>query len=200
LHARSRADGKELLPGYVTFHQAHGPQTDPKAMDYWFKEDEPLGVSPRDPYHRVDVRSSSRQIVVRHHGQVVAESGRPKLMFETGNPIRYYLPLADVRTELLRKSEFVSACPYKGADGTGTCRPAVTQSRTRPGACRTPSPKGLAAADDVCFYPGKIDVEVDGTRIPRIAVAAAWIVRLATFRFSIYACFRRGRRLAVPRR
>lgn len=35
-------------------------------------------------------------------------------MFETGNPIRYYLPLADVRSELLTKSEYVSPCPYKG--------------------------------------------------------------------------------------
>ncbi len=42
----------------------------------------------RDPYHRVDVPASSRHILVRYGGQVVAESRRPKLLFETGNPIR----------------------------------------------------------------------------------------------------------------
>jgi uncharacterized protein (DUF427 family) len=161
-----RADGKELLPGFVTFHQAHGPQTDPKAMDYWFEEDEPLGVSPRDPYHRVDVRSSSRHIVVRHQGQVVAESSRPKLMFETGNPIRYYLPLADVRTELLRKSEFVSACPYKGDGQHWHLSAGGDTVEDAAWSLPHPFPEGLAAADHVCFYPGKIDVEVDGTRIP----------------------------------
>lgn len=57
-------------------------------MDRWFDEDDPIYAHPRDPYHRVDVRSSSRHIVVRHRGRVVAESTRPKLLFETGNPTR----------------------------------------------------------------------------------------------------------------
>lgn len=107
-------DGAELLPGYVTFHQAHGPQGDPKAMDQWFEDDDPVYATPRDPYHRVDVRSSSRHVIVRHQGHVAAESSRPKRLFETGNPIRYYLPLADVRTGLFSKSDYVSACTYKG--------------------------------------------------------------------------------------
>jgi uncharacterized protein (DUF427 family) len=162
-----RPDGQELLPGYVTFHQAHGPQgqADPQAMDQWFEEDEPLGVSPRDPYHRVDVRSSSRHVVVRHKGQLVAESRRPKLMFETGNPIRYYLPLADVRSELLTKSEYVSPCPYKGdgqhwhlSAGGGTVENAAWS-------LPHPLPEALPAAGHVCFYPDKLDVEMDGGRI-----------------------------------
>ncbi|HEY5985212.1 MAG TPA: DUF427 domain-containing protein [Streptosporangiaceae bacterium] len=162
-------DGSELLAGCVTFHQRHGPQdqADPQAMDLWFEEDDPVSVSPRDPYHRVDVRSSSRHVVVRHKGWLVAESGRPKLMFETGNPIRYYLPLADVRAELLRKSGFVSPCPYKGdgqhwhlAAGGDTVENAAWS-------LPHPLPEGAAAAGHVCFYPDKLDVEVDGIRIPQ---------------------------------
>jgi hypothetical protein len=50
-----RSDGEELLSGYVTFHQPHGPQSqDPRAMDLWFEEDDPVYGTPRDPYHRVD--------------------------------------------------------------------------------------------------------------------------------------------------
>ena len=150
----------------MTFHESHGPQgSDPRAMDEWFEEDDPIHGHPRDPYHRVDVRSSSRRVVIRRDGEVIADSSRPKLVFETGNPIRYYLPLADVRIELLSKSDYVSACPYKG-DGqhwhlssNGNAVENVAWSLPHP------LPEGLAAVDHVCFYPKKIEVEVDGRRI-----------------------------------
>jgi len=82
----SGADGGLTLNDFVAVDFA--------AMDRWFEEDDPVYGHLRDPYHRVDVRASSRRIVVRHQGQIVAESSRPKLLFETGNPIRYYLPFA----------------------------------------------------------------------------------------------------------
>ena len=161
-------DGEELLRGYVTFHQSHGPQghADPRALDEWFEEDDPIHGHPRDPYHRVDVRSSSRHVIVRHNGEVVAESRRPKLVFETGNPIRYYLPLADVRIELLTKSEFVSACPYKGDGQHWHLSAGGEVVENAAWSLPHPLPEGLAAAEHVCFYPEKADVEVDGTRVP----------------------------------
>jgi len=160
-------DGEELLPGYVTFHQSHGPadKTDPQALDEWFEEDDPIHGHPRDPYHRVDVRSSSRHVIVRHDGHIVAESDRPKLLFETGNPIRYYLPLADVRIELLRRSEFVSACPYKGDGQHWHVAANGEVLENAAWSLPHPLPEGLAAAEHMCFYPEKIEVEVDGNRI-----------------------------------
>jgi uncharacterized protein (DUF427 family) len=47
-------------------------------------------------------------------GEVVAESSRPVILFETGLRPRYYLPKIDVRLDLLRPSETHTACPYKG--------------------------------------------------------------------------------------
>ena len=73
------SDGDELLAGMVSLRYGD--------MDRWFEEDEPIYAHPRDPYHRVDVRLSSRHVVVRHKGEVVGESDRPKLLFETNNPI-----------------------------------------------------------------------------------------------------------------
>jgi uncharacterized protein (DUF427 family) len=69
---------------------------------------------------------------------VAAESSRPKLMFETGNPVRYYLPLADVHTDLLTKSEYISACPYKGDRQHWHLSAGGDTVTTRPGACPTP--------------------------------------------------------------
>jgi uncharacterized protein (DUF427 family) len=78
------------------------------AMDRWFEEEDPVYGHPRDSCHRVDVRLSSRHVVVRYGGRVIADSVRPKLLFETGNPVRHYLPLADVDMRLLTLSDTVS--------------------------------------------------------------------------------------------
>jgi uncharacterized protein (DUF427 family) len=53
-------------------------------------------------------------VVVRHGGVLVAESRRPVVLAETSLPLRYYLPRADVRFELLVRSDRSSWCPYKG--------------------------------------------------------------------------------------
>ncbi len=83
-------------------------------MDHWYEEEEEVFVHPRDPYKRVDVLQSSRHIRVLVSGETVAESRRPRLLFETNHPVRYYVPPEDVRTEFLQPSPTVTRCPYKG--------------------------------------------------------------------------------------
>jgi uncharacterized protein (DUF427 family) len=46
------------------------------SMDRWLEEDEEVFVHPRDPYHRIDVLESSRQIRVVLNGETVAETTR----------------------------------------------------------------------------------------------------------------------------
>lgn len=135
------------------------------ALERWFDEDDPVYGHLRDTFHRVDVRSSARHVVVRYRDTVIAESSRPKLLFETGNPTRYYLPLVNVRTELLTKSKTVSECPYKG-DGQHW-HLSVDDGRVEDAAWSLPHPlpEGLAAAEHLCFYPAKVELVVDGERI-----------------------------------
>src|SRR5262249_7077707 len=87
------------------------------AMDEWLEEDEPVYVHPRDPYSRVDILASTRHIRVEVDGVTVAESHSPRILFETGLPPRYYLPMTDVRQDLLVRSEHQTQCPYKGTAG-----------------------------------------------------------------------------------
>lgn len=97
---------REDIRGYRAFYW--------DKVDAWYEEDEQVFKHPRDPYHRVDVVQSSRQIRVEIGGQTVAESRRPRLLFETGLPTRYYLPVEDVRMDLLEPTDTTSVCPYKG--------------------------------------------------------------------------------------
>lgn len=85
------------LRGYLAFYW--------DAIDAWYEEDERIEGHLRDPYHRVDVRESSRHVRVLADGEVIAETRRPKVLFETGLPNRYYIPPDDVRQEALEPSE-----------------------------------------------------------------------------------------------
>jgi uncharacterized protein (DUF427 family) len=84
-----------------------------RAFDAWYEEDVRLISHPRDPYHRIDVRRSSRHVRLEHDGVVLAETDRPTLVFETNLPVRYYLPKEDVRVEL-RPTDHRTTCAYKG--------------------------------------------------------------------------------------
>ncbi|MBA3338819.1 MAG: DUF427 domain-containing protein [Geodermatophilaceae bacterium] len=86
-------------------------------LDTWFEEDDEVFAHPRDPFHRVDTHHTSRHVVVRAGGETVADTTRAIALFETGLGVRYYLPEADVRSELLGPSDTTTQCAYKGAAG-----------------------------------------------------------------------------------
>ena len=132
------------------------------AMGEWLEEDEPVYTHPRDPYHRVDILASSRHVRVEVDGVTVADSARPVILFETGLPPRYYLPLSDVRTDLLTPSVTETHCPYKG---TATYWSVDTGHGARPDlvwAYRAPLAESQKIAGLACFYDEKVDVYVDG--------------------------------------
>ena len=64
--------------------------------------------------HRIATRPFAGRVRVELDRQVLAESDRAIALEETGLPTRYYLPRADVRTELLTPSPTASHCPFKG--------------------------------------------------------------------------------------
>ncbi len=138
------------------------------AMDAWFEEDEQVFVHPRNPYARVDALRSTRRVRVELDGTVLADSASPVLVFETGLPTRYYLNRTDVNFRHLVPSATASACPYKGRTSNywsvrvnGTDHPDLAWSYTFPTAALLP------IAGLIAFYNEKVDLIVDGERLPR---------------------------------
>jgi uncharacterized protein (DUF427 family) len=80
-------------------------------MDAWFEEDEEVFVHARDPNVRVDVLLSHRPVRVVVGGETVAETTNARFLFETGLPVRYYIPKEDVRMDLLEDSGTSTRCP-----------------------------------------------------------------------------------------
>lgn len=137
------------------------------AIDSWFEEEVEVFVHPRDPGVRVDALPSSRHVRVLVDGEVVADSHRTTVLFETGLPTRWYLPKTDVRMDLLTPTDSETACPYKGwASYWNVTIGDVTQHDLAWG-YRTPLPESEAIAGLVCFYNEKVDIEVDGTPLER---------------------------------
>jgi len=132
------------------------------AMDAWFEEDEQVFTHPRDPYTRVDILASSRQVRVEVDGVVIAESHQPRVLFETNLPPRYYLPITDVRMELLRPSTTETHCPYKGVATYWTLD---TGRGVHPDAVwiyRSPFAESQKIAGLASFYNEKVDLYLDG--------------------------------------
>jgi uncharacterized protein (DUF427 family) len=137
------------------------------AMDAWFEEDEQVYVHPRSPYTRVDVLRSSRHVVVEIDGVRVADSVRPVLLFETGLPVRYYLPKTDVRLDLMTPSDTTTQCPYKGTAEYYSVEVGGTEHKDAVWWYRSPLPESQGIGGLVAFYNERVDLIVDGERLER---------------------------------
>jgi uncharacterized protein (DUF427 family) len=133
----------------------------------WYEEDERVVVHARDPHHRVDTLRSSRRVQVYVEGELVADSVRPLLLAETSLPVRYYLPFADVRTDLLEPSDTVTACPYKGTARYWSLRVRNTVVPDAAWSYPDPIPENPKIRDLLCFFNERVDLVVDGERLER---------------------------------
>jgi uncharacterized protein (DUF427 family) len=137
------------------------------AFDVWREEEDRIYAHPRDPFKRIDVRQGAMHVTIARDGQVLADSKRPKLLFETHIPPRYYLPREDVRMELLSESDSRSECAYKGearywsADLGDGAVPDLCWSYERPLSDAT------EVRDLICFFNEHVDLTIDRVSVPR---------------------------------
>lgn len=134
------------------------------AMDAWFEEDEEVFTHPRNPYSRIDVLASSRHVRVEVDGTTIAESTSPRLLFETGLPVRYYVPKTHVRMDLLEPTDTVTHCPYKGQAEHWSARVGERVHPDLAWSYRAPLPESQKIAGLISFYPDKVDIYVDGVK------------------------------------
>jgi uncharacterized protein (DUF427 family) len=147
----------EGIKGYISFYW--------KKTDAWFEEETEIFVHARDPYTRVDAIRSSRHIQVVVGGEVVAESNRPVIVFETGLATRYYLPKEDVRQDILVSSDHSTQCPYKGIATYYSVKIGDKFLKDVVWSYQNPVPAVSEIAGLLCFYSEEIDaLYVDGEK------------------------------------
>jgi uncharacterized protein (DUF427 family) len=84
------------------------------SMEAFYEEDERIVGHAADSYHRIDIRQTSRSLVVRHRDRIIADTRRPLVLFESGFAPRWYVLRADIDESALTPVEHQTFCPYKG--------------------------------------------------------------------------------------
>jgi uncharacterized protein (DUF427 family) len=132
-----------------------------RTMDAFYEEDERILGHAADPYHRIDIRRTSRHLVVRQDDRVIADTQAPLVLYESGFAPRWYVPRADVAAEALRAVEGQTFCPYKGLASYYD----IGEARNAAWSYRAPFEDVARIADLVSFYPKKVTVTIDGEKL-----------------------------------
>ncbi|MCV7427202.1 DUF427 domain-containing protein [Mycobacterium montefiorense] len=85
-----------------------------RAMEAFYEEDERIVGHAADAYHRVDIRSTSRHLVVHDGDRVIADTQHPLALYESGFAPRWYVPRENIDESALKLAEGQTFCPYKG--------------------------------------------------------------------------------------
>jgi uncharacterized protein (DUF427 family) len=132
-----------------------------RAMDAFFEEDERIVGHAADAYHRNDIRRTSRHLVVREGGRVVAESRAPLVLYESGFAPRWYVSRADIDESALTPVGGRTFCPYKGLASYYS----VGEAERAAWSYREAWPEVAAVRDLVSFEPDRLEITLDGARL-----------------------------------
>jgi len=130
-------------------------------MDAFYEEDERVLGHAADSYHRIDIRQTSRHLVVHRGDRSVADTRRPLALYESGFAPRWYVPRADIDESALTAVDLETFCPYKGLCSyydIGDARQAAWSYR------QAYADVGRIS-DFVSFEPDIVSVQIDGVQI-----------------------------------
>ncbi|WP_413993710.1 DUF427 domain-containing protein [Labrys okinawensis] len=148
------------LPAYASELQAHVAFAW-RAMDAFYEEDERILGHAADPYHRIDIRQTSRNLVVRHGDKIIADTKRPMVLYESGFAPRWYVPRDDIDETTLTQVSLQTFCPYKGLCSYYSIGDARQAAWFYPNAY----PEVGRISNLVSFEPDIVTVHLDGTQL-----------------------------------
>jgi len=112
------------------------------------------------PDHPITIEPTGRRVTVRLGERVIGDSEAALSLAEASYPVVQYLPLADVDQDVLRATDTVTTCPYKGDAAYYSI---VSDDAELTDAVWTyPTPHDAVApiAGHVAFYPDKVQITV----------------------------------------
>jgi uncharacterized protein (DUF427 family) len=131
------------------------------AMDAFYEEDERILGHAADSYHRIDIRQSSRNLVVRHRDCIIADTKRPVVLYESGFAPRWYVLRADINGSALTPVKHQIFCPYKGLCSYYD----IGDARLAAWSYREAYTQVGRISDLVSFEPDIVSVQLDVTQV-----------------------------------
>ncbi|WP_025736908.1 DUF427 domain-containing protein [Mycobacterium genavense] len=132
-----------------------------RAMEAFYEEDERIVGHATDAYHRIDIRSTSRHLVVQDGDQVIADTECPLVLYESGFAPRWYVPRDDIADVMLKPVAGQTFCPYKGLASYYD----IGKRKRAAWSYVNAWPEVERVSNLVSFEPDKIDVFVDGRQL-----------------------------------
>ncbi len=109
---------------------------------------------------------SARHVVIEHRGVTIADTRASVRTLETSHPPTYYIPPADVRADLLRRSARTSFCEWKGHAVYWDVIVDDEVLRDVAWSYPAPTPAFASLHDHLAFYAAPFDAcLVDGERV-----------------------------------
>src|SRR5262245_22679972 len=148
------------VPSYAHEFQARVAFAWP-AMDAFYEEDERIVGHAADSYHRIDIRQSSRHLVVRYRDRIIADTQRPLVLYESGFAPRWYVLRADIDETALTPVQHRTFCPYKGLCSYYD----IADARLGAWSYREAYAQVGRISDLVSFEPDIVSVQLDNTQL-----------------------------------
>lgn len=174
------------LPSYAKELQARVAFAWP-AMDAFYEEDERILGHAADSYHRIDIRQTSRRIVVHYRDRIIADTKRPLVLYESGFAPRWYVPRAAIDESALTPVDHQTFCPYKGVCSYYAIGDAHLAAWSYPDAY----PEVVRISDLVSFEPDIVSVQLDDKQL-RLAPGQTVIPHGADRALTVAEAFNRG--------
>jgi uncharacterized protein (DUF427 family) len=111
--------------------------------------------------HPITITPTAQHVTVRINGEVVADTDAALTLQEATLPAVQYIPLADVKNDMLRRTDTATYCPFKGdasyysvVTSSGDTVDDVIWTYQRP------YPAVAEIAGHVAFYPDRAEIAV----------------------------------------
>jgi uncharacterized protein (DUF427 family) len=112
------------------------------------------------PDHPIAIAPAQERVVVSVAGRVIADTRDAVMLREADYPPVAYIPLADVDTSLLERTDHASYCPYKGECSYYSIPVGGERSINAVWEYRAPYDAVAQIRDMVAFYPDRVDAIV----------------------------------------
>ncbi len=107
--------------------------------------------------HPITLAHNPNKIRVKLGGEVIAETTRAVTLKEASYPPVHYIPRADVKMNLLQRSQHATHCPYKGDAAYYSVEAGGRKAPNAVWTYEKPYPAVSQIESHLAFYPDRVD-------------------------------------------
>jgi uncharacterized protein (DUF427 family) len=109
------------------------------------------------PDHPITITPSTKRVRVTFGGQVIADTTKALSLKEASYPAVLYIPRADAKMDLLKKTDHATHCPYTGDASYFSIQADGKAAENAVWSYEQPFPAMAEIKDHLAFYPNRVD-------------------------------------------